>query len=174
MTLSRLSPEKGIERLLAALPFLPANVRIWICGAPAYMKGERYAHKLRQLADERVEFLGHVTGERKAALTMAFLCTAAMGTFVSQGLLYPALPLYLHKELGTVDGLPPFLRDHAIDHAIQVLNFYRAQPDDCIRRALKLTTSDALFGRQAILSDSIGPAFSSTRTNGRNESRIAI
>jgi len=40
-------------------------------------------------------------GERRAALTMAFLCTAAMGTFVSQGLLYPALPLYLHKELGT-------------------------------------------------------------------------
>lgn len=68
MTLSRLSPEKGIERLLAALPFLPANVRIWICGAPAYMKGERYARKLRQLADARVEFLGHVTGERKAAL----------------------------------------------------------------------------------------------------------
>ncbi|MEY4384972.1 MAG: hypothetical protein RLY20_255 [Verrucomicrobiota bacterium] len=48
------------------------------------------------------------------------------------------------------------LRDHGIDHAIQVLNFYRVQPDDRIRRALQLTTSDALFGRQAILSDSDG------------------
>ena len=39
--------------------------------------------------------------ERKAAATMRLLCVAAMGTFVSQGLLYPALPLYLHQDLGT-------------------------------------------------------------------------
>lgn len=68
MTLSRLSPEKGIERLLAALPFVTGKVRVWICGAPAYMKGKCYEQKLRRMADERVEFLGHVTGERKAAL----------------------------------------------------------------------------------------------------------
>jgi glycosyltransferase involved in cell wall biosynthesis len=68
MTLSRLSPEKGIERLLRALRLVPEDVRVWICGAPAYMGGRRYERKLRQLADDRVEFLGHVTGERKAAL----------------------------------------------------------------------------------------------------------
>ena len=68
MTLSRLSPEKGIERLLAALPFVTGKVRVWICGAPAYMKGKRYEKKLRRMADGRVEFMGHVTGERKAAL----------------------------------------------------------------------------------------------------------
>jgi glycosyltransferase involved in cell wall biosynthesis len=68
MTLSRLSPEKGIERLLAALPHVTGNVRVWICGAPAYMKGKRYEKKLRRMADGRVEFLGHVTGNRKAAL----------------------------------------------------------------------------------------------------------
>lgn len=39
--------------------------------------------------------------ERNAAATMRLLCVAAMGTFVSQGLLYPALPLYLHQDLGT-------------------------------------------------------------------------
>lgn len=68
VTLSRLSPEKGIERLLAALPQLTGNVRVWICGAPAYMNGHRYAKRLRALADGRVEFLGHVTGARKAAI----------------------------------------------------------------------------------------------------------
>jgi glycosyltransferase involved in cell wall biosynthesis len=68
MTLSRLSPEKGIERLLAALPFVTGSVRVWICGAPAYMKGKRYEQKLRRMADGRVEFLGHVTGPQKAAL----------------------------------------------------------------------------------------------------------
>ena len=68
MTLSRLSPEKGIERLLRALPLVAGKYRVWICGAPAFMQGRRYAAKLRRLAGERVEFLGHVTGERKAAL----------------------------------------------------------------------------------------------------------
>ena len=69
MTLSRLSPEKGIERLLAALGHLGAlNYRVWICGAPAFMQGRRYAARLRRLAGDRVEFLGHVTGAHKAAL----------------------------------------------------------------------------------------------------------
>ena len=75
ITLSRLSPEKGIERLLAALPFLDAggkNVRVFICGGPAYMKGRAYEQKLRRLAARittaRVEFTGHVTGTQKAAL----------------------------------------------------------------------------------------------------------
>ena len=69
MTLSRLSPEKGIERLLKALRHLGTlNYRVWICGAPAFMQGQRYAARLRRLAGDRVEFLGHVTGARKAAL----------------------------------------------------------------------------------------------------------
>ena len=68
MTLSRLSPEKGIERLLLALPFVEGDFRVWICGAAAYMKGRRYEKMLRRLANGRVEFLGHVTGDHKAAL----------------------------------------------------------------------------------------------------------
>ncbi len=68
MTLSRLSPEKGIERLLRALPLVRGKCRVLICGAPAYMKGRRYERKLRRMANGRVEFLGHVTGQRKAAL----------------------------------------------------------------------------------------------------------
>jgi len=68
LTLSRLSPEKGIERLLAALHLVPAPCRVVVAGAAAYMSGRRYERKLRRLADRRVEFWGHVTGARKAGL----------------------------------------------------------------------------------------------------------
>ena len=63
MTLSRLSPEKGIENLLSALRLLDTpdyRLHVVICGAPAYMKGERYTKKLleqaRQLRHIPVEF----------------------------------------------------------------------------------------------------------------------
>jgi glycosyltransferase involved in cell wall biosynthesis len=75
MTLSRLSPEKGIERLLAAMPKVEPRdlrLRVFICGSPAYMRGRAYGRKLRRLAakvtNARVEFTGHVTGELKTAL----------------------------------------------------------------------------------------------------------
>jgi glycosyltransferase involved in cell wall biosynthesis len=75
ITLSRLSPEKGIERLLAALPYVDARgkvLRVFICGGAAYMKGRAYERKLRRLAEKvttsRVEFTGHVVGAEKAAL----------------------------------------------------------------------------------------------------------
>jgi glycosyltransferase involved in cell wall biosynthesis len=75
LTLSRLSPEKGLDRLLVALRDVETHgcaVRVFICGGPAYMKGQRYARKLRRLAQKldhiRVEFPGHVTGAEKAAL----------------------------------------------------------------------------------------------------------
>ena len=74
MTLSRLSPEKGIERLLAALPHVDAHarkLRVFICGGAAYMKGRAYEQKLRRLAAKvttvRVEFTGHITGGEKGA-----------------------------------------------------------------------------------------------------------
>jgi glycosyltransferase involved in cell wall biosynthesis len=75
MTLSRISPEKGIERLLAAMSQVKPRdlkLRVFICGSPAYMRGRAYGRKLRRLAarvtNARVEFTGHVTGELKAAL----------------------------------------------------------------------------------------------------------
>ncbi|HUK81747.1 MAG TPA: glycosyltransferase family 4 protein [Verrucomicrobiae bacterium] len=75
MTLSRLSPEKGIERLLAALPHVETHgrkLRVFICGAPAFMKGRRYERRLRRMASRVtnvcVEFTGHVTGRQKTAL----------------------------------------------------------------------------------------------------------
>src|SRR5688500_8446258 len=38
---------------------------------------------------------------RRGTGTFWLLCTATLGTFLAQGLLYPALPLYLPVELGT-------------------------------------------------------------------------
>jgi MFS family permease len=38
---------------------------------------------------------------RRGTGTFWLLCTATLGTFLAQGLLYPALPLYLTGELGT-------------------------------------------------------------------------
>jgi len=70
VTLSRLSPEKGIERLLRALRHVRVSrLSVFICGAPAYMKGRAYERKLRRLAEGLpVTFTGHVSGGRKSAL----------------------------------------------------------------------------------------------------------
>ena len=70
VTLSRLSPEKGLERLLRALRHVRVpRIRVFICGAPAYMKGRAYERKLRRLAAGLpVTFTGHVSGARKSAL----------------------------------------------------------------------------------------------------------
>jgi glycosyltransferase involved in cell wall biosynthesis len=78
LTLSRISPEKGQDRLLGS--FLEQErtgkigsnpIYIVICGEPAFMQGERHMTRLRELASRfrsiRVLFPGHVTGHRKRA-----------------------------------------------------------------------------------------------------------
>ena len=78
LTLSRISPEKGQDLLLESLlewervrgGAVPP-VRLFICGAPAYMQGQAHMRRLQRLAARlrriRVEFPGHVTGARKRA-----------------------------------------------------------------------------------------------------------
>jgi len=70
VTLSRLSPEKGIERLLRALPHLRLpRWRVFIAGAPAFMNGRAYERKLRRMAKGLpVTFTGYLSGPRKSAL----------------------------------------------------------------------------------------------------------
>jgi glycosyltransferase involved in cell wall biosynthesis len=78
LTLSRVSPEKGQHVLLESLiewersATPPAEpVVVLLCGDAAYMQGQRYCRRLRELAARlrqiKVHFAGHVTGERKAA-----------------------------------------------------------------------------------------------------------
>lgn len=76
LTLSRISPEKGQDLLLEALlaweksaDFPQRPVSLFVCGAPAFMQGERHYARLKALAARlkhiRVFFPGHITGTRK-------------------------------------------------------------------------------------------------------------
>lgn len=71
LTLSRLSPEKGHDILLRELRRYKGDAVLFICGEPAFMRGESYTRKLRRLAAElsavRVVFAGYASGIRKAA-----------------------------------------------------------------------------------------------------------
>jgi glycosyltransferase involved in cell wall biosynthesis len=79
LMLSRISPEKGQDRLLKALALLEADanfpaqdIQVFISGEAAYMMGSRYEKKLRKLAARlkrcRVQFVGYAAPARKKAL----------------------------------------------------------------------------------------------------------
>jgi glycosyltransferase involved in cell wall biosynthesis len=79
MTLSRISPEKGQDRLLRALarwekrPDYPKEgICLFVAGEAAYMMGKKYQTKLEKLATRlkrsRVYFVGYAAGARKKAL----------------------------------------------------------------------------------------------------------
>ncbi|MFA5976208.1 MAG: glycosyltransferase family 4 protein [Elusimicrobiota bacterium] len=79
LMLSRISPEKGQDRVLKALTlwekqddFPAAGVVLFIAGEAAYMLGSRFMKKLTRLAGElhrtRVIFIGYASGARKQAL----------------------------------------------------------------------------------------------------------
>lgn len=78
LALSRISPEKGQDLLLESLLEWESKrggavppVRLFVCGAPAYMQGQAHLRRLQRLAARLrrvgVEFPGHVTGARKQA-----------------------------------------------------------------------------------------------------------
>lgn len=77
MTLSRISPEKGIHLLLEALRLLerdgalPSDVCLFVCGQAAFMQGAAYFKKVRQAAAKlkkvRVFFPGYLDDARKDA-----------------------------------------------------------------------------------------------------------
>lgn len=79
LTLSRISPEKGQDRILRALalwerrPDFPSEgVVLFIAGEAAYMQGERFRRKLERLSGKlrrtRVLFPGYARGALKQAL----------------------------------------------------------------------------------------------------------
>ena len=87
LTLSRISPEKGQDRLLEAVRHAEAanaagpGFRVVICGGSAFMQGESFLRQLRRAAGRLrtpVVFAGHLEGARKrAALEMAHVFVAA-------------------------------------------------------------------------------------------------
>jgi glycosyltransferase involved in cell wall biosynthesis len=114
LTLSRISPEKGQDRLLEALldwerlGELPERpLWVFLCGEAAYMQGRRYERRLRALAEgirgARIVFPGHVTGVRKRAL----LALANLYVFPSR---HESYGLTLLEAMRA--GLPAVCFDH--------------------------------------------------------------
>jgi glycosyltransferase involved in cell wall biosynthesis len=114
LTLSRISPEKGQDQLLETLidwerrPDYPADpLWLFICGDAAFMQGQRFLKKLRDLAARlkrtRVVFPGYVAGERKRA----FFALADLYVFPSR---HESYGLTLLEALAA--GLPAVCLDH--------------------------------------------------------------
>jgi glycosyltransferase involved in cell wall biosynthesis len=115
LCLSRISPEKGQDLLLAALeqweraPDFPARpVHLFICGEPAFMRGRGHLEKLRRRASRlrrvRVHWPGHVTGWRKRG----FFRASDVYVFPSR---HESYGLTLAEALA--EGLPSIALDHA-------------------------------------------------------------
>jgi glycosyltransferase involved in cell wall biosynthesis len=114
LTLSRISPEKGQDRLLRALlewerraDFPARPLWLFICGDAAYMQGRRFLRRLQTLAARLrqtcVIFPGHVTGLRK----QAFFAMADLYVFPSR---HESYGLTLVEALRA--GLPAVCLDH--------------------------------------------------------------
>lgn len=78
LTISRISPEKGLDILIKAVlllestrPDLTRNMRLFICGEPAFMRGQSYARKVnslaRKLKSAKIFFPGYLTPIQKQA-----------------------------------------------------------------------------------------------------------
>ena len=91
LTLSRISPEKGQDRLLEALieweqrsDFPAVPLWLFLCGDAAFMQGRKFLRKLHELAGRlrrtRVVFPGYVTGARK----QSFFALADLYVFPSR------------------------------------------------------------------------------------------
>jgi len=110
LTLSRISPEKGQDLLLEALEGWNPGYPLWlfICGDAAFMQGQRFFEKLRELAaclkHTHVVFPGYVTGERKRA----FFALADLYVFPSR---HESYGLTLMEALAA--GLPAVCLDTA-------------------------------------------------------------
>ena len=123
MTLSRISPEKGIHLLLEALRLLETDgrlagkdVRLFICGEPAFMMGQSYHKKVKAAAAK----LKQVKVSSRAISTprpSGPIC-ACRNVFVSPSIhesyglnvveaMHAGLPMLASDHYGVRDTLPP-------------------------------------------------------------------
>lgn len=114
LCLSRISPEKGQDRLLEALAeweqagALPERpIWLFICGEPAFMQGQKHMRRLRHLAGKlkriRVVFPGYASGARK----QGFFALSDLYVFPSR---HESYGLTLMEALAA--GLPAVCLDH--------------------------------------------------------------
>ena len=140
LTLSRISPEKGQDLLLEALLEWDPPLWLFICGAPAYMQGERFLAKLQRLASRfrntRVIFPGHVTGDRKRA----FFSLADLYIFPSR---HESYGLTLLEALAA--GLPAVCLDTAGARSVMRPEFGALVQKSGLRPAIeKLLSTDRI------------------------------
>lgn len=111
LTLSRISPEKGQDLLLRALKIWEKHERqdllLFICGAAAFMHGQKFLRKLQGLAAHlrrtEVVFPGHVGG----ALKHAFFRLADLYVFPSR---HESYGLTMMEAMAA--GLPVLTTNH--------------------------------------------------------------
>lgn len=139
LTLSRISPEKGQDQLLAALREYPDPLTVFVCGDPAFMQGQAHMAKLRTLASQvpphvKVHFPGHVTGERKRT----FFALADLYVFPSR---HESYGLTLMEALAA--GLPAVCLDHAGAREIMDDSFGRVVRPEQLAGTIRGLLADA-------------------------------
>jgi glycosyltransferase involved in cell wall biosynthesis len=122
MTLSRISPEKGIHLLLEALRRLEAELRpgedlcLFVCGEPAFMQGAAYMAQVRRAAAKlkktRVFFPGYLCAESKQAYYRLADLFVSPSVHDSYGLniveaMQAGLPILASDHYGVRDILEP-------------------------------------------------------------------
>ena len=166
VTLSRLSPEKGIERLLAAIAHgerrgeVPPGLRLWIGGEAAFMAGARYRTALQRQAARlatRVDFLGYVSGARKRALWQLADLYVFPSRHESYGLtlaeaLAAGVPVVSTRHYSAADLVPPgagVLVDNAPEAAVPAALWRALAPllADPSRRAAMADVARRTAGR---------------------------
>jgi glycosyltransferase involved in cell wall biosynthesis len=162
LALSRISPEKGQDLLLDALlewesrPDYPQRpLIVFICGAPAFMQGERFMKTLQakaaKLKKTRVIFPGYVTGDRKRA----FFALADLYVFPSR---HESYGLTLLEALSS--GLAAVCLDHSGARSVMREEFGAiVQPRDLRSAIQRLLANDVLRHKMA----------QAARTYARNE-----
>ena len=122
MTLSRISPEKGIHLLLEALRLLEESgrlagldVRLFICGEPAFMMGQSYHKKVKaaaaRLKKVKVVFPGYLDAAAKRAYLRLPNLFVSPSVHESYGLnvveaMHAGLPVLASDHYGVRDTLP--------------------------------------------------------------------
>jgi glycosyltransferase involved in cell wall biosynthesis len=123
MTLSRISPEKGIHLLLEALRLLEADgklagkdVRLFVCGEPAFMMGQAYHKKVKaaaaKLKQVKVYFPGYLDAASKRIYFRLPNVFVSPSVHESYGLnvveaMHAGLPVLASDHYGVRDMLPP-------------------------------------------------------------------
>ena len=114
MTLSRISPEKGVHLLLEALRLLEVNgkvtgkdIRLFICGEPAFMMGQAYGRKVRAAAAKL---------KQVKVIFPGYLDAAAKRAYFQLGNLFISPSIHESYGLNVVEamhaGLPVLASDH--------------------------------------------------------------